>query len=278
MRPHLSLFGIVLALVAFSHGALAQTPPAKPSTTPSGVGTPSGLPAVPPGSTAAPGGGAGPRSNGAHPPFPAGVNTGGTNPVAGSLGESFFKNVGGFDRIQSETVNFNFETGNFSLPDHFTAVREGTDISADHATGNSRRKELHAVGHVVVHQTKAVKSAGKTSELTQKPSTLVCDKLDVDGVRHLYVATGHVHFTQEKRSATADSATLDDAEHHLHLEGSVHIADGDQTLDAQVVDYDTQSGEIRAEKDVTIVAPVPTATPGVAKPAATGKPKKKHFL
>lgn len=239
---------LLFAFAAFAAAAFAQSPPAHPP------------------------------SHGPVPARPAATPSAASTSVAGSLGESFFKNVGGFDHIQSDTVNYNFETGDFSLPGHFTAVREGTEISADHATGNSKRKELHADGHVLVHQTKALNSKGATSQLTQKPSTLTCDKLDVDGVRHTYVATGHVHFTQEKRNATADAATLDDTNHHLHLEGNVHIADGPQSLDAQVVDYDTQNGDMRAEKDVTIIAPVPTETPGPPRRASPAKPKKRRFL
>ncbi len=184
-----------------------------------------------------------------------------------------FTHVAGFDRIESDVVNWNLETGTFTLPHPFVASRDGSDISADRATGNSRQKQLHAEGHVIVHQTQPLKSSLRAEALTQQPSTLTCDKLDVDGVRKLYVAIGNVHFTQQNREATADSGTLDDANHHLHMEGHVHIRDKDQTLDSDVLDYDTLSGELSAKGNVTIEAPVETAAPASG-PSPTAKPKK----
>jgi lipopolysaccharide assembly outer membrane protein LptD (OstA) len=184
-----------------------------------------------------------------------------------------FTHIAGFDRIESDIVNWNLETGAFSLPHPFVASRENSDISADRATGNSRQRQLHAEGHVVVHQTEPLKSSLRAAALTQKPSTLTCDVLDVDGVRKLYVAVGNVHFTQENREATADRGTLDDANHHLHMEGHVHIRDKEQTLESDVLDYDTLTGDLSAKGNVTIQAPVETAAP--AEPAsATPKPKK----
>ena len=184
-----------------------------------------------------------------------------------------FKSIAGFDHIATAVVNWNLETGAFNLPNPFVATREGTDISGDRATGNSRQKVLHAEGHVVVHQTEPLRSSPKAIALTQQPSTLTCDRLDVDGTTKNYVATGNVHFTQVGREATADRGTLDDANHHLHLEGHVHIRDNERTLDGDVVDYDTLSGELSAKGNVTIGAPIETAAPGTA-PSPSAKPKK----
>jgi len=185
-----------------------------------------------------------------------------------------FTHVAGFDRIESDVVNWNLETGTFTLPHPFVASRGGSDISADRATGNSRQKQLHAEGHVIVHQTEPLKSSLKAEALTQQPSTLTCDKLDVDGVRKLYVAVGNVHFTQMNREATADTGTLDDANHRLHMEGHVFIRDKDQTLESDVLDYDTLTGELSAKGNVTIQSPIETAAPATG---STSSPKpKKH--
>ncbi len=184
-----------------------------------------------------------------------------------------FTHIAGFDRIESDVVNWNLETGAFSLPHPFVASRESSDISADRATGNSRQKQLHAEGHVVVHQTEPLKSSLRAEALTQKPSTLTCDVLDVDGVRKLYVAIGNVHFLQANREATADRGTLDDANHRLHMEGHVHIRDKEQTLESDVLDYDTQTGDLSAKGNVTIQAPVETSAPA-GEPTPTAKPKK----
>ncbi|MFY9779782.1 MAG: LptA/OstA family protein [Candidatus Baltobacteraceae bacterium] len=195
-------------------------------------------------------------------------------PAPGSAGAQF-QNVAGFDRIQTDDVQYNLNTGEFTLKDRFSAARHGIDITADRATGNSRKKILHATGHVVLHQTEPLPNRGKATELTQKPSTLTTDQLDADGSRQLYVATGHVHFTQENREATADAATLDDLNHHLHMSGNVHVRSGEQSIDADVLDYDTFSGEVEGHGNVTIVAPVETATPGAPRPAKPAKGKKK---
>ena len=100
-----------------------------------------------------------------------------------NAGTTLFKNVGGFDHIQSDDVQYNLNNGDFTLRDRFTAVREGTEITADRASGNSKSRLLHAEGHVVVHQNQPLKQSGRAADLTQKPSTLTCDKLDVDGNR-----------------------------------------------------------------------------------------------
>ena len=92
---------------------------------------------------------------------------------------STMSHVGGFDHIVTSKFNFNLNTGDFTIPGHFTATRSGTDVTADHATGNSKSKIMHAEGNVVVHQNQALAGRGDTSKFTQRPSTLTCDKLDV---------------------------------------------------------------------------------------------------
>ena len=134
---------------------------------------------------------------------------------------------------------------------------------------------MHAEGHGVVHQTQAT-GAAKANDLTDRPSTLTCDKLDVNGTRQLYTAAGNMHFTQEGgREATSDTAVLDDAAHHLHMEGRVHVKNGDQTVDANVLDYDTQTGELDGNGNVTITTPVESPGP---RTAASPKPKKRIHL
>jgi lipopolysaccharide assembly outer membrane protein LptD (OstA) len=179
----------------------------------------------------------------------------------GSMGTTV-SHIAGFDHIVTDKFNYNLNTGDFTLPGPFTAEREGTDVSADRATGNSRQKVMHAEGHVVVHQTRAPANSNQPGA-TQEPSTLTCDKLDVDGTRRLYIATGNMHFSQEGgREATADAATLDQTNHHLNMVGHVHVRNGEQTVDADHLDYDTQTGQLDGEGDVTITSPVETPPPG----------------
>ncbi len=198
-------------------------------------------------------------------------------PQTGDAANSTLNNFAGFDSIKTAQFHYNFNNGNFNFPVHFFATREGTDIAADQGSGNSERKMLHATGHVIVHQNQAVGGGGKASTFTQKPSTLTCDTLDVDGNRKLYTATGNMRFTQEGgKEATSDRAVLDDANHHLHMEGHVRVRDGERSMQAEVLDYDTLTGELNGNGNVTITAPVETASPG-PRPSSTKKPKKRIF-
>ncbi len=190
---------------------------------------------------------------------------------------STLSNFAGFDSIKTAQFHYNINNGDFSFPVRFFATRAGTDIAADQGDGNSQRKLLHAVGHVIVHETSPATAAGKSSPFTQKPSTLTCDTLDVDGNRELYTATGNMHFTQEGgKEASSDRAVLDDANHHLHMEGHVRVRDGERVIEASVLDYDTVTGQLDGNGDVTVTAPFETAAPA-AHPAATKKPKR-HIL
>jgi lipopolysaccharide export system protein LptA len=189
-----------------------------------------------------------------------------------------FHNVGGFDTISTKSIDTNLNTGDFTVPGRFTATRQGTEISADRATGNSKRKQVHATGHVVVHRTGAgTPGEGEQAKVSQEPSTLTCDTLDVDGIKKFYTATGNVHFTQEDREATADRGTLDDATNELHLIGNVHIRDKEQYLDGTDVTYNTRTGDVKAVGNPVLVrTPIQTAAPGGAPPPTpTPKPKRR---
>jgi len=189
------------------------------------------------------------------------ASTSGAAPERGG-GSAGGSNIAGFDRIRTSKINFNINSGDFTIPDHFSATRQGTDVTADRANGNSKNKILHAEGHVVVHQTQALANHGKATDLTQRASTLTCDKLDVDGTRKLYTAMGNMHFTQEGgRDATSDNAVLDDAAHKLHMEGHVHVKNGEQTIEADALDYDTQTGQLDGNGNVTITSPVESPGP-----------------
>ncbi len=195
-------------------------------------------------------------------------------PEAGGSVPGQFANVGGFDTITTRTIDTNLNTGAFSVPQHFTASRADTQISANRATGNTRSKIVHAVGNVVVHRSSAVAGAGDVAKVGDQPSTLTCDKLDIDGSKKLYVATGNVHFTQETRDATADRGTLDEITDTLHLQGNVHIRDKEQYLDGDDVVYNIKSGDVRATGNPVMVR-APAATPLPVEPLGTATPAPK---
>ncbi|GAC1613363.1 MAG: hypothetical protein NVS4B5_00240 [Vulcanimicrobiaceae bacterium] len=192
------------------------------------------------------------------------------------IGDSVGSNIAGFDRIKTSKIAFNINTGDFTIPDHFAATRSGTDVTADRATGNSKTKLLHADGHVVVHQNQQLANHGQATDLTQRPSTLTCDKLDVDGTRKLYTATGNMHFSQVGgRDATSDNAVLDDVAHKLHMRGHVRVKNGEQTIEADVLDYDTATGQLDGNGNVTITSPL--ASPGPNDRIAPPKKRKLPF-
>ncbi len=189
----------------------------------------------------------------------------------GAVAQTAARNIAGFDRIQTAQIHFNLNNGDFSIPVPFSATRQGTDVTADRANGNSKTKILHAEGHVVVHQNQPLASGGKATDLTQRPSTLTCDKLDVDSTRKLYTATGNMHFTQVGgRDATSDAAVLDDVTHKLHMQGHVRVKNGEQTIAADTLDYDTVSGQLDGNGNVTITSPVES-------PPAIARPKKRKL-
>lgn len=196
------------------------------------------------------------------------------HPSAAQVGPGGFSHIGGFDHIQTDDIQYNLNSGEFQLKDRFTAIREGTDITADSGSGNTKKKLLHAKGHVIVHQTKPIKGNGDASTVTEEPSTLTCDRLDGDGVRKVYQANGDVHFLQADRDATADAGTLDDNTNILHLEGHVHIRDKEQFLDGDSVDYNTVTGELHA-RGAPVSIRVPAVTPGPATPAPARTPRKR---
>jgi lipopolysaccharide assembly outer membrane protein LptD (OstA) len=197
------------------------------------------------------------------------------NPPGSLPGE--FSNVGGFDSITTRSIDTNLNTGVFSVPQHFTASRADTQISADKATGNTRTKVVHATGNVIVHRTAPIQGTGD-SRIGPEPSTLTCDKLDIDGGKKFYMATGNVHFTQGTRDATADRGTLDEVTGLLHLSGNVHIRDKEQYLDGDDVVYNTKTGDVRATGNPVMVrapAATPVPTDEGLTPTATPKPKKR---
>jgi lipopolysaccharide transport protein LptA len=194
------------------------------------------------------------------------------NPPGSLPGE--FSNIGGFDTITTRSIDTNLNTGVFSVPQHFTASRADTQISADKATGNTRTKTVHAVGNVIVHRSAPLQ--GGDTRIGPEPSTLTCDKLDVDGGKKFYVASGNVHFTQGTRDATADRGTLDEVTGLLHLSGSVHIRDKEQYLDGDDVVYNTKTGDVRATGNPVMVrAPAATPVPTDEGLTATPSPKPK---
>jgi len=150
------------------------------------------------------------------------------------------------------SVDWDTNSGDFSTPDHVLLTRNGGDINADRASGNEKKGVTTLYGHVVVHDVQGAFNATSAATPTKSkgPATLTCDQLKVDDKAKVYVATGHVHYTQDKTVADSDAGTLDDKAHTMDLAGNVSIVDGPNSLSgADRVHYNTVTGQMHAESD-----------------------------
>jgi lipopolysaccharide assembly outer membrane protein LptD (OstA) len=187
-------------------------------------------------------------------------------------------------RIETDQTNSNLNDGSFTMPHRVKFFRPGTDVVGDGAKGNYKAGTVIITGHVVLHDN------GQASEAQQAgappgggPSTLACDELQVDSKRKIYVAIGNVVYVQGTRRATAANARLDQGAHSLELNGNVRLADGDQTLTAQTVHYDTLTKDVSTSgSPVTVTQPAsrtapaePGTTSTLPTPAAKATPKPK---
>jgi lipopolysaccharide assembly outer membrane protein LptD (OstA) len=188
-------------------------------------------------------------------------------------------------RIETDQTNSNLNDGTFTMPHQVKFFRPGTDVVGDHAKGNYKAGTVIITGHVVLHDN------GQSAEAQQAgapagggPATLTCDELQVDSKRKIYVALGNVVYVQGTRRATSENGRLDQGAHSLELNGNVRLADGDQTLTAQTVHYDTLTKDVSTSgSPVTLTQPAtqprsspePGAASTLPTPAAkaTSKPK-----
>jgi lipopolysaccharide assembly outer membrane protein LptD (OstA) len=115
----------------------------------------------------------------------------------------------------------------------------------------------------VIHRETPLLDRGEVTRLTKGPSTLTCDRLQIDGTQKTYTAIGHVHYVEGQRDITADRGTLNDTTNKLHVEGNVNARDGETTMqNVDSLDYDTKSGAMHGEgKPITVRAPVETSAP-----------------
>jgi len=180
--------------------------------------------------------------------------------------------------ISGQNLTWNQRTGDFTIPSEVKFTQPGTDVTGDHATGNSIKKSVKITGHVVLHNAKPVATLGITSHsASSEPQTLTTDELDVDGPAKVYVAIGNVHFTQGSKVVTAEKGQLDQIKHVLDLTGNVHIDDTvtGQSMVAENVTYDTVNETVTASgkpgAPFQIRAPV---APGPSSPSPTPSPRK----
>jgi lipopolysaccharide assembly outer membrane protein LptD (OstA) len=183
-------------------------------------------------------------------------------------------------RIETDQTNSNLNDGNFTMPHRVKFLRPGTDVVGDRAKGNYKAGTVTISGHVVLHDNGQAAEAQQAGAPGGGPATLTCDELQVDSKRKIYVATGNVVYVQGTRRATAQNGRLDQGAHALDLSGDVHLADGDQTLTAQNVHYNTLTKDVNTSGNPVIMSapaspPAPGTTSTLPTPAAKASPKPK---
>ena len=183
--------------------------------------------------------------------------------------------------ISGQNLTWNQRSGDFTIPSDVKFTQPGTDVTGDHATGNSITKSVKITGHVVLHNAKPVSSVGITAKsASSEPQTLTSDELDVDGPTKDYTAIGNVKFIQGTKVVTAERGQLDQLKHLLVLTGNVHIDDTatGQSMVADNVTYDTANETVTASgkpgEPFQIRAPLQTAPAGTAAP--TKPPKRRR--
>ncbi|MBV8579384.1 MAG: LPS export ABC transporter periplasmic protein LptC [Candidatus Eremiobacteraeota bacterium] len=181
-------------------------------------------------------------------------------------------------RVETTAINQK-GNGDFTMPEKVTFARPGSDGTSDRAEGNSQRGTVSLIGNVVIHDNGSAEEAQEDPEYAKGgPSTLTCDRLDVDAKARVYTAIGNVKYTQGDRSMTSDHATLDRQLHKILLSGHVYAANGDAHMRADSVRYDTVSKAFEVVgSPMSIVQPVPTRAPGASpEPSGSPAPKRKR--
>ena len=180
-------------------------------------------------------------------------------------------------KVQSDVISRK-GNGDFTMPNKVAFSRPGSDGTADRAEGNDKRGTISLIGNVVIHDNGNAPEAGSEDEYAKGgPSTLTCDRLDVDSKAKIYIAIGHVHFEQGDRKSDSDRGVLNRTAGTLHLTGHITTSEGASTLRADDASYDLNTKRFEVTgKPVVIKQPVPTAEPG-SRVSPTPKPKKRRI-
>lgn len=248
-----------LALVALCAG-VAPSPAPSPLPQPSPSTMPTNAPAP---SSAAPV--AAPRTSGRPNPRAS---------AAPAAAKASFQTP--YYKVDTDVISYK-GNGDFTMPNKVTFSRPGSDGTADRAEGNDKRGTVSLIGNVVIHDNGNAPEAATEDEYKKGgPSTLTCDKLDVDSKAKIYVATGHVHFEQGDRKADSDHATLNRTAGTLHLQGHITTSEGTSTMRADDANYNLNTKRFEVTgKPIVIKQPVPTPEPGSVTPSP--KPKKRRI-
>jgi len=160
--------------------------------------------------------------------------------------------------IVTDTMDANSATGDFVMPHHVVFTRPGTTVAGDSAHGNSKDDVVTITGNVVVNDSgNAPEGRAAGAPAGADPSTLTTDQLYIDAKMKLYIARGHVQFTQGSRHAIADDARLDQRRHLLELSSNVRVTQGESWISAGYIRYDTRTKDVSGDGTPRIFAPPP---------------------
>ncbi len=183
---------------------------------------------------------------------------------------------GGTDTVTTDTLHYNQNSGDFTMPGKASFARPGTEASGDRAQGNTKRGTLTLSGNVAVHDSGNASEVGESAYKGNGPANLTCNTLAVDGKSKVYTADGNVRFSQGSRTGAADHGLLDRGSNKLRLERNVKLTDGESSMSANSVDYDLTSKDVVVHGGPIIIKqPVPSAEPRPAS-SSTPKPKRKR--
>jgi lipopolysaccharide export system protein LptA len=179
-------------------------------------------------------------------------------------------------KVETETTNWNANTGEFTMPKEVRVSRPGSDARGDRARGNSKAGTFVLEGNVVLHDSGGAPEVKEAGPDYQGVATVTCDLLTIDSKAKNYDAQGNVHFSQGARSGIARHATLNQTSHLLHLDGDVTLVDGQTTFRAAVVDYNLQTKDMKSSgSPIVIREPIASPTPGPpASPRPSGRPRR----
>ncbi|GAC1583039.1 MAG: hypothetical protein NVS3B7_18460 [Candidatus Elarobacter sp.] len=203
-------------------------------------------------------------------PAPSAASTTAPRPANAALDSPFYK-------VESDEIDYK-RNGDFDIPHKVVFSRPGSDGTAERASGNEKRGTVSLFGNVVVHDNGNAPEAGTDEYSKGGPSTLTCDQLDIDAKMKIYTAIGHVHFVQGARVATAQRGVLNRSTGTLQLVGDVKTKDGESTLTANDVSYNTNTKDFEGNgKPIIIKQPGPPPEPGSASPTPKPKTRKLPF-
>jgi len=171
-----------------------------------------------------------------------------------------------YNRLKNQAV----ATGNLRVETRDSTLT-GLKIFADFNT-----RIITVTGSVVIssHGKQdgiAADKKGFRDQLSHKPSTLICDKVDWDYEIHQATVTGNIQMIQADNRGTCDRIIYDEQKNVSDLEGDVHFSDGKKRtflcnqltvyMDANKVDS-SEPCTISFPRDVDVTGtPAPAKTP-----------------